>query len=223
MCFSAIASFTASAILGVAGIASVKKTAQLNQQLFAAIPLLFSVQQLFEGFVWMSLSGINDPFKKSLSIHAFLIFALIVWPLWISVSVILIEKNRLRKMIQILCLLCGAVFALFSSFYLISYNANAEVKNYHILYRLNFPNEHHPVTASIYFIATVIPLLVSGVKRVPLVGLLLFASYVTTKLLFNEYIISVWCFFAGIVSVIIYLMAGKLLTVFGKEITIAES
>jgi hypothetical protein len=45
MCFSANASFGMGAVLMVAGIASVKKVNNLSQVIFAAIPLLFAVQQ----------------------------------------------------------------------------------------------------------------------------------------------------------------------------------
>ena len=54
MCFSATASFGASAVLGVIGVAAVAKAKTKPQRLFASIPLVFAVQQLSEGFLWLS-------------------------------------------------------------------------------------------------------------------------------------------------------------------------
>jgi len=57
MCFSATASFGASAVLGVIGIVAVAKAKTNPQRVFATIPLIFSVQQLSEGFLWLSLKN----------------------------------------------------------------------------------------------------------------------------------------------------------------------
>lgn len=56
MCFSSIASFAASGILVVVGIASIKKVEYPSQLMFAGIPILFSGQQFTEGFVWLALN-----------------------------------------------------------------------------------------------------------------------------------------------------------------------
>ena len=57
MCFSATASFSAAAILVPAGIYCFKKSTSLEKPywLIALLPLIFGIQQLFEGFVWLAL------------------------------------------------------------------------------------------------------------------------------------------------------------------------
>ena len=55
MCFSASASFVASAALLTGGVATLKQTTNNGQIPFASIPLLFGAQQLMEGFLWLSL------------------------------------------------------------------------------------------------------------------------------------------------------------------------
>ena len=57
MCFSATASFGASAVLGAIGIIAVAKAKTKPQRLFATIPLIFAVQQLTEGLLWLSLKN----------------------------------------------------------------------------------------------------------------------------------------------------------------------
>ena len=60
MCFSAGASFGASAILGTIGIVTLKKAKTTNQIPFASIPLLFGAQQAAEGALWIGLSSGNN-------------------------------------------------------------------------------------------------------------------------------------------------------------------
>ena len=57
MCFSAGASFGASALLGVAGAIAVTRATTIPQRLFASIPFVFSVQQLAERLLWLSLKN----------------------------------------------------------------------------------------------------------------------------------------------------------------------
>jgi hypothetical protein len=53
MCFSALASFTAAA--GLLGIGTVTvRRAGAARAAYAAIPLLFGIQQLLEGMLWLT-------------------------------------------------------------------------------------------------------------------------------------------------------------------------
>ena len=55
MCFSANASFGAGVVLTIIGVAAIKKVQHPSQILFASIPLLFAVQQISEGILWITL------------------------------------------------------------------------------------------------------------------------------------------------------------------------
>lgn len=217
MCFSATASFAAGTLLGAAGIASLKEVKEPSQRLFAAIPLWFSIQQFVEGFVWLALSTANPPEWKHSMITGYLLFALIIWPIWVSLAMLFIEKDKNRKIILYLCLLGGLTFASFAGFYLTQYPVNAKISNYHVLYDVNFPFRDHFMVPVLYIIATVLPLMVSGVRRVPVLGGLIFLSYVLAQLLFKSYVISVWCFFAAIISAVIYMMVSNRIKVFETE------
>lgn len=219
MCFSATASFVSGTVLGAVGIASLAKANEPKKKLFAAIPLMFSIQQLVEGFVWLYLSkgepsSVLEPF-----VFTFLLFALILWPVWIGASVILFEEDKTRKIIQMLFLGGGLVFSFFSAYYMMNYPVSAKIDHYHILYVVDFPNKDNPLTAILYFGATVGPLLASSVKKVPVLGVLIFISYVITKFIYDDYVISVWCFFAAVVSGVIYLMVTDRIKSFNKAST----
>jgi hypothetical protein len=55
MCFSASASFIAGGALTAVGVVTLKKTENKKEIPFAAIPLLFGIQQLIEGVIWLTL------------------------------------------------------------------------------------------------------------------------------------------------------------------------
>ena len=59
MCFSATASFTTALVLIPVGVYCVNKATSLQKSywLFALMPLMFGVQQFFEGVVWLGDGG----------------------------------------------------------------------------------------------------------------------------------------------------------------------
>ncbi len=56
MCFSAQASFGASAVLGIMGIYALRKAKQ-QERFLAMVPLLFAIQQACEGIVWVTYAN----------------------------------------------------------------------------------------------------------------------------------------------------------------------
>ncbi len=127
MCFSSEASFTASAVLAVIGIVTVKKVNHPSQLAFASIPFLFSLQQLTEGIVWVSLSHKELAFLQSTSTYLFLIIAQIVWPTWVPLSILMLEKNEKRKNALRLILGIGLGLSLYLTFCYLFYEVNAEI------------------------------------------------------------------------------------------------
>ena len=59
MCFSAYASFVAGSALLVVGAVTVVKAQQKRELPYAAIPLLFAVQQLIEGAIWLTFGSMR--------------------------------------------------------------------------------------------------------------------------------------------------------------------
>jgi hypothetical protein len=60
-----------------------------------------------------------------------------------------------------------------------------------------------------YFIPTVLSLFISSVKRMNMLGFAILLSFITTKVLFGDYLISVWCFFAAMLSLIVLGITSK--------------
>ena len=209
MCFSAAASFGASAILGTIGIATLKKVKTANQVPFASIPLLFAIQQAAEGALWTGLSSGNESWKH-FPVYTFLIFAQLVWPVWIPFSILRLENDQKRGTIIIGILGVGCCISLYLMYCMLRCQVQAEIHSGHILYTLNFPMSFAWITSAFYFVPTVVPLFISSIKRIQLLGLAVLTSFILSKIYFAEHLISVWCFFAAILSIIVFWIVSRL-------------
>ena len=212
MCFSAVASFSASVVLGVVGIITVKEVNLKSQLAFACIPFLFSFQQFTEGVLWLSLSHKELAFLQPISTYLFLIFAQIVWPTWVPLSIMFLEKDEKRKKVFYIVSGIGILFSLYLTYCFLFYNVRSEISKNHIEYTLEFPHSKYLlwIIGLFYFIPTVVSTFISSVKRMQILGTTILLSCVLTRLFTLKYFISLWCFFAAIVSVLILLIMLKL-------------
>ena len=207
MCFSAASSFSAGGILLAIGVVSIKNAKTATLRLFAAIPLIFAVQQLAEGALWLILSNADLVRWCRIPAYIFLIFAQVVWPLWVPLSVTLIEKNKTRKKILYFLFSIGVALSLYLGYSLFISPMQIGIQGYHIHYDLDFPFANSRSVGILYFMPTVVSLLVSSDKNVRLLGVIIFISYIVTWFFFTNYILSVWCFFSAIISsMILYIV-----------------
>jgi hypothetical protein len=167
-------------------------------------PSLFAVQQAAEGALWIALSGDNGESWKYFPLYIFLIFAQLVWPVWIPFSVLRLEHDRTRATILKWILGMGICVSLYLMYCLFAYKVSAEIQSRHILYSLRFPTAFTWIVSMFYFVPTVVPLFVSSTKKIQLLGLAVLASFVFSMIYFSQHLISVWCFFAGIISLVIF-------------------
>lgn len=204
MCFSANASFGAGAVLTVIGIVSIKKAQHPSQILFASIPLLFAFQQLSEGILWLTLPNPDYINIQHFFTIVFIFFAQVLWPLWASISVLLLEKKSTRKKIQKVIVGMGVVASIYLAFCLISYPVQAKIIGYHISYEVNYPIAPKNFIGLFYIIATIAAPFFSHIKRMWMLGTTILISYIITSIFYENYLVSVWCFFASIISVSVY-------------------
>lgn len=209
MCFSAEASFGASAILTIVGIATLTKVKTRSQIPFAIIPLIFAFQQLVEGFVWLSLLDPNYLVHRQIPTYIFLIIAQVVWPVWIPFSVWYIEKEKDRKNILAIFITIGIVFSSYLIFSMINYPTHAELRHLHIRYVQELSPFLKIIGAVFYFMATVVTLFIPKDGNIKILGIIILISFLISKLFFADNVVSVWCLFAGMMSFIIYLIIKR--------------
>lgn len=204
MCFSAEASFAGGIVISIIGIATITKVHKPSQLVFASIPLFFGIQQFAEGFLWLMLPNPDAIIAQKFATYLFLIMADFLWPMMIPLAVLLMEKNEKKKRILKVFAITGLLLSLYYAFCLLSFNIYPQISGYHILYKTDFPKSLAMIAFAIYLIVTIIPLFVSSIQRTHLLGALMFLSCLITAIFFRQYLTSVWCFFAAIISVVIF-------------------
>jgi hypothetical protein len=200
MCFSAKASFIASAALIVVGIATLKKASTRSELLLAAVPCLFGIQQFFEGVIWQSLGNPAAPSNFStISEYIYLFFACVLWPIWVPLSLGVVEKIDSKRTIIWVCLFVGI---LLSGYYLVmlqQHPLNVHVMRHSIQYSADFDPWRN-----IYLAVTFIPLVVSSYRNIRWLSFFVIIGFFVADYFYRETYISVWCFFSAISSLILY-------------------
>jgi hypothetical protein len=201
MCFSATASFIAGAGLSTVGVATIKKTKEKSEIPFAAIPLLFGIQQAIEGVVWLSFSY-HAPLIHALATYGFAFFAYAFWPMFIPFAVRHLEKEVWRKKVLSLFQIIGLAVGIYITYYMLSSGVTSAVTHESITYNFDQPFGNYAFV--LYIIAGCGSFFVSSKKNINFLGLLLVISLMMAYFFFSTYVVSTWCFFAAILSIIIY-------------------
>jgi hypothetical protein len=209
MCFSASASFSASAILLGIGILSIKNTETRNQKKLASIPLIFSAQQCIEGFAWISIADASQMEWAKLFSYGFLIIAQILWPILIPYSILAIEKVPRRKKMLLMLWILGIIHGIYFGYGLIYFPVTANISESHIMYKMGFPPANHWYGGLLYILATVLPPFLSSIKKMYLIGLIVLIAYIISHIFFTNYVISIWCYFATTISIVIFMISLK--------------
>lgn len=184
-------------MIGGVTLASVQKKTDIA---FAAIPLLFGMQQFAEGVIWLSF---QNQVLLSIMTVIFLLFSHVIWPTLLPSSVFLMETKRWRRIVIGMCIGIGSVVSMYFLYYLITEPVKATIVNQCIAYIS--PHFFRTFVLSPYTAATCASCLFSSHRMVQIFGLVAFLSAVVAFDLYQQNFVSVWCFFSAILSVIIYL------------------
>lgn len=204
MCFSATASLVAASALTIAGGYCIKKAQTKGDYVLAVIPLIFALQQLLEGLLWLYLSGKIYGMPPTCLSSGFIFVADVVWPFWVPLAVLMIEKQKIRKKILLGFLIAGSLLSLYLFINVFSGSITPKIKGQHILYNLNDVHLYAQVNY-VYLSIIVTSFLTSSHRWVALYGTFVFAAYLLTDYIASETYVSVWCFFAAVLSLILCL------------------
>jgi hypothetical protein len=206
MCFSAGASFASGIVISAIGIAAVKEVKKPSQRVFAMIPLLFGIQQLSEGCLWLTLSDSGFFLVKRISTYVFLITAQILWSWIIPLSVLSMEEEPRRRNILLVMFIVGIVLSIYYAFFLFFHDVTSRIMDCHILYTTESPEALALPTFILYLAVTIAPFFVSSIRKMYLLGIIMTISLLMAAVFYKLYLTSVWCFFAAIISIFIYLI-----------------
>ncbi len=199
MCFSAPASFVAGAALTATGVITTR-AAKRRERAFASIPLLFGIQQLLDGIAWIAIG--KSVTATSFAAYGYAFFAYMLWPVLVPFAVLQLEPDKGRRKLLTVILVIGLLTALYALVLMLSGPVTARTLNSCIRYDTAIPY-WLPMLIP-YMLATVGSCLVSSRRFINWFGLVvLIASGIAGWFYFATFS-SVWCFFAAILSGMIY-------------------
>jgi hypothetical protein len=192
--------------LSTVGFATMNRTRERSALPFAIIPLIFGIQQLIEGGIWLSFrSDVRS--LNSILTYLYALFAFVVWPSFIPFAVASLETVLWRKQSLRLFQATGAIVSLYLLYAHTVSPVVSQVENKSISYN----NSHffNSWIIVLYFVATVGSCLVSSRGGVKLFGIFVFLLALTAYLIYANTFVSVWCFFAAILSITIFLSTRR--------------
>ena len=207
MCFSAGASFAVGAGLLGPGYYSIKRTESRGMLLFACTPVLFCFHQTAEGFLWLSLKNPDFASLYMPALYGYSFISQPIWPIWVPLTMWLMETDKRRKKILYYFLLLGAAASLYMFYCLITYNISAVAEQGHIRYYRDFP--YLNIMRPINFVTIAITPFLSTLRYTKLLAGAMMVSLIVTYIFYRDYLISVWCFFAAILSLLIILVINS--------------
>lgn len=216
MCFSATASFAAGAVLIPLGAAALARAWRVNRRYLtlAAFPLLFGVQQIFEGILWRSLDHPQTPPSQAAAM-AFLLFAYLLWLVLAPLAAFMVEERPLLRRLFLGITVFGAAYGL-SLFVPLLVNPDWLAIGFargSIVYdtRLIYDDVVSTTVLRVVYAAVIcLPLLASSAPGVRSFGIVVTLSVVAAFLFAIYAFTSVWCYLAAVVSAHVAVMLFRL-------------
>jgi len=215
MCFSATASFTAAAVLIPAGVYCLKRSNQIDTCYWglAIFPLFFGMQQLLEGGVWLALQQGEEGIARGFAL-GFLLFSHVIWLGWVAYSSYLTESSFWRKRLFLVMVVIGILFG--AAMYLPLLHKSSwlglSIVNHSIYYDLQLVSDAYVsqrIVTLVYAGIILVPLVLSSGMYHRALGGLIFLSGAVTIAFFVWAFVSVWCYFAAIISLYIFIVINR--------------
>jgi hypothetical protein len=197
MCYSAQASFTASSLLTLAGVALLAKIKDKRYFFLGSVPLIFAFQQVMEGCLWMRF----EPMQLFKNIYLF--FAYFFWPIWIPLSLLMVEKSKVRKKIQTILLYLGIIIGFYLSYHIPDTHVNINCQS--ITYQYPFDiNINLTFGTLLYFLVVLGPVFSSSIPYSFVFGTFLAVFGLFIFMFDAFYLTSLWCFWSAVTSLLLF-------------------
>lgn len=202
MCFSATASFSVGAILLGLGTLTLRSARRPHDLPFAAIPLLFAIQQLSEGVIWLTFRFVAPQLNVVMT-YVYSFFSHVLWPVYVPVAVLLIEPRGWRRRALLAFVAAGVGVGAYLLSSLVAFPIVSRPFGQHIEYVS--PHFFAVVAMTMYLMSTTFSPILSSHRMVKVFGVLALLSFAVAYFFYAIWFISVWCFFAALLSAVIYL------------------
>ena len=164
-----------------------------EDKILAAIPILFGIQQAFEGIQWLYLNSGSESFTAG---YFYLFFALILWPIFAPICVYVLDKKERKTLLGFVLL--GIAVSIYFFVMMLTHSLAINKINACIDYSLTYPFKEYAVLA--YSLAITGSLFISSIRIFRWFGIAILFFGIISLFFFTVTFTSVWCFFAAVIS-----------------------
>jgi hypothetical protein len=189
-------------MIGAVGVATLRYVRDPRTLLFASLPILFAAHQFTEGWVWLGLEGRFDKLAFDHFTFLFMLYAYCILPLLMPTAVALMEPPGWRRRAIVGLVGVGALAFVWNASGIIFFPTRCVIVQNSVAY-------HNTMTGNIwssclYVLAACGAVLLSSHRAVRWYGVLNALALAITEVVRQHAFASVWCFYAAIMSVVIY-------------------
>ena len=188
-------------LLGL-GTFTLRAARQPRELPFAAIPLLFAIQQLTEGVIWLTFSY-QAPLLNTAMTYVYTFFSHVLWPAYVPLAVLLMEPPGHHRQIMYPFAAGGLAIGAYLLYILVAFPVVSQPTGQHIEYLS--PHFFAAETMTLYLMSTTVSPLLSSHRAVKVFGGLALLSFGAAYYFYAIWFISVWCLFAALLSVVVCL------------------
>ena len=203
MCFSAEADFVTGAVITGIGVATLAKVEEPRELALGVLPLGFGLHQIVEGFVWLGLHGKISSQATDLAVHLYVAYAWVVLPVLVPFGMLCITRDPSRRRVMGMLVGIGALVSTYLAWALINNDISARIDGHTLRY--GGAGSFALLATILYVVATCGSPLASSQPAIVWFGIANLGAVAAIALVQAEGLTSLWCAWAAVVSVLIYM------------------
>jgi hypothetical protein len=191
---------TTGVLITAVGVDCLRHVRRRQDLALASLPVLFGVHQLVETLVWLGLRGQVPQATEDLAAWVYLLIAMVVVPIAVPYAFLRVRASRLPRL-GVVFVACGVAAAAADALALGVGVVPHEVQGHQITYHPGA--DHSAIWLSLYVVACCGPALAARSRPLQLFGVLNLVVVSVLAALNRQGVISLWCVWAAITSVLI--------------------
>lgn len=207
MCFSPEMDLVAGVVISGVGVDTLRRVRDPKHLPLASLPLVFGVHQLVETLVWWELQGQVCREAGGIAARVYLFIALFLVPVLVPLAFRSSGLGRWPALDRAF-VAAGTIAGCVSLWALLDGPVGRRIDNHWISYSVGLPAGVFVV--GLYVFATCGPGILARSRKLQLFGVLNLAVVGLLAVVAQTALISLWCFWAALTSVLINLWARQL-------------
>jgi hypothetical protein len=189
-------------VITLVGVETLRRVHHRRELIVGALPLLFGLHQLVEGFVWLGLRGEVSEGLGDTAKQTYIVFAHAVLPALVPLGFTLLEPDRRRARWMWPLVAAGVLLGSYLLWQVTAYPVGAQQQARCIDYITHTPNDL--LIGAVYVIVTCGPALISTRRHLRWFGAVSLVGVIAAALVRFDELTSVWCVYVALVSVLIF-------------------